>query len=74
PVDAARWIPEMEEISATYKQYGMTTKFHEGAKELMEIALNTPLSGETRETLPKDFDINEALEMYKDAFLDLKSR
>ena len=54
----------MEEISATYKQYGMTTKFHEGAKELMEIALNTPLSGETRETV-KDFDINEALEMYR---------
>jgi len=74
PVDAARWIPEMEEISATYKQYGMTAKFHEGAKELMEIALNTPLSAETRETLPNDFDINEALEMYKDAFLDLKSR
>ena len=74
PVDAARWIPEMEEISATYQQYGMTPKFHEGAKDLMEIALNTPLSEETRETLPNDFDINEALQMYKNALLNLKSK
>lgn len=74
PVDAARWIPEMEEISATYQQYGMTPKFHEGAKELMEIALNTPLSQKTRETLPNDFEINEALEMYKNALLNLKSK
>ena len=74
PVDAARWIPEMEEISATYQQYGMTPKFHEGAKDLMEIALNTPLSEKTRETLPNDFDINEALQMYKNALLNLKSK
>ena len=64
PLDSGRWIPEMEEIADTYKQFGMTPKFHEGAKDLMQIALNTPLSAETRETLPQDFDIQEALEMY----------
>jgi hypothetical protein len=40
----------------------------------MEIALNTPLSEKTRETLPNDFEINEALEMYKNALLNLKSK
>jgi hypothetical protein len=39
----------------------------------MQIALNTPLSTETRETLPQDFDIQEALEMYVSALGDLKS-
>ena len=73
PLDSGRWIPEMEEIADTYKQFGMTPKFHEGAKDLMQIALNTPLSAETRETLPQDFDIQEALEMYVSALGDLKS-
>jgi hypothetical protein len=73
PLDSGRWIPEMEEIADTYKQFGMTPKFHEGAKDLMQIALNTPLSAETRETLSQDFDIQEALEMYVSALGDLKS-
>ena len=73
PIDSGRWIPEMEEIVDTYKQFGITPKFHEGAKDLMQIALNTPLSAETRETLPQDFDIQEALELYVSDLEDLKS-
>ena len=63
----------MEEIADTYKQFGMPLKFHEGTKDLMQIVLNTPLSAETQETLPQDFDIQEALEMYVSALGDIKS-
>ena len=67
PVDAARWMHEMDEISDTYRQFGMTPKFHEGAKELMHIADRTPLSSETRETLSEGYEIEEVLKMYKEA-------
>ena len=70
PVDASRWMAEMEEISATFSSFGMTPKFHQGARELMELANKTPLASETRETLPDNPNINEVLDMYVRALKD----
>jgi len=64
PADAGRWASEMEEIAATFSQYGMTPKFHEGAAALMRTAGQTPLAKHTRETLPDNIDLAEALKMY----------
>jgi len=67
PVDASRWMAEMDEISATFAGFGMSPKFHQGARELMELANKTPLASETRETLPDNLNINDVLDMYVSA-------
>ena len=67
PLDAARWKFEMDEISRTFKEQGVTSKFHEGASEIMTLANNTPIALETRENVNENRTLIEALEMYKKA-------
>ena len=38
PLDAKRWIFEMDEIASTYDAYGMTAHFHQGAADIMKLA------------------------------------
>jgi len=64
PADAARWVPEMEEIAATFDAAGVTPHFHEGAAEIYRILARTPFAAETRATLDTDRTLEEALEEY----------
>ena len=64
PLDAGRWLGEMNEIAATFAEAGVTSKFHEGAADIMALADRTPIAAETRETVDTSRTLVEALEMY----------
>lgn len=64
PLDAKRWIFEMEEIARTYESFGMTPAFHQGASAIMQMAANTPLAAETRATAGGDQDLAAVLQQY----------
>ena len=53
PADAARWVGEMEEISATFEAAGVTGKFHDGAAEIFRLLAKTPFAEETRENMDR---------------------
>jgi len=67
PVDAVRWIGEMEEIAATFGQAGLPTGFHRGAAEMFRILNRTPIARETRETMDRDRTLAQALAIYSEA-------
>lgn len=64
PLDAGRWLGEMHEIASTFAEAGVTSKFHEGAADIMALADRTPIAAETRETVDTSRTLVEALEMY----------
>ena len=64
PADAERWVPEMEEIAATFADAGVTDGFHKGAAEIFRILAKTPFAEETRETLDKSRTLEQALTEY----------
>jgi 3-hydroxyisobutyrate dehydrogenase-like beta-hydroxyacid dehydrogenase len=53
PVDAGRWIGEMEEIAATFEAAGVPPDFHRGAAEMFRLLDRTPFAAETRETMDR---------------------
>jgi len=53
PADAGRWIGEMEEISATFSEVGVTSGFHDGAAAIFRAMAATPFAEETRESLDR---------------------
>jgi len=64
PADAARWVPEMEEIAATFESAGVTGNFHKGAAEIFALLAKTPFAEETRETLDRSRTLEQALAEY----------
>lgn len=73
PLDAKRWIFEMDEIARTYAANGMTPDFHTGAGTIMRLAAQTPLSAETRETARDDHDLADVLASYVTALKQQKN-
>ncbi len=67
PVDAGRWIGEMEEIAATFAQAGLPTGFHQGAADVFRMMHRTPIARETRETIDSSRTLEQALAMFRDA-------
>jgi 3-hydroxyisobutyrate dehydrogenase-like beta-hydroxyacid dehydrogenase len=67
PLDAGRWLGEMNEIAATLAEAGVTPKFHEGAADIMALADRTPMAAETRETVDEGRTLAQVLEMYVEA-------
>ena len=67
PLDAARWEREMFEIANTFSDAGVTSKFHEGAADIMSLANKTPIARETRETVDETRSLNDVLDMYVNA-------
>lgn len=61
PADAARWVPEMKEIAATFEQAGVTPDFHNGAAEVFRVLSQTPFASETRATLDTSRTLEETL-------------
>lgn len=64
PADSARWVPEMEEIAATFAEVGVTDGFHKGAAEIFRVLAETPFAAETRETLDTSRTLEDALAEY----------
>ncbi|MFK7944946.1 MAG: DUF1932 domain-containing protein [Paracoccaceae bacterium] len=64
PADSARWVPEMEEIAATFAEAGVPDGFHTGAAEVFALLAKTPFAEETRETLDKSRTLEDALTEY----------
>ena len=64
PLDAARWIGEMHEISETFAAAGLPAEFHQGAARVFELLTRTPIAAETRETVDPSRTLADALEMY----------
>ena len=74
PLDAHRWIFEMAEIARTYKAFGMTSHFHKGAGDIMQLANLTPLAAETRETASTSRALSDVLQHYVDALSQSKNQ
>lgn len=64
PLDAGRWLGEMQEIAQTFADAGVTSKFHEGAADIMALADRTPIAVETRETVDENRTLETVLDMY----------
>jgi hypothetical protein len=67
PLDAGRWIGEMEEIEATFTDLGLPGGFHRGAAEVFRLLVETPIATETRETVDESRTLEEALAIYVEA-------
>jgi 3-hydroxyisobutyrate dehydrogenase-like beta-hydroxyacid dehydrogenase len=67
PVDAGRWIGEMEEIAATFKGAGLSSGFHDGAADTFRLLDKTPIAQETRETIDKSRTLEQCLAIYTEA-------
>lgn len=61
PADAGRWIGEMEEIAATFREAGVPDDFHRGAAEIFRLLDATPYASETRETLDRSRSLEQTL-------------
>ena len=64
PLDAARWVGEMHEISETFAAAGLPAEFHQGAAQVFELLARTPIAAETRETVDPSRTLADALEIY----------
>ena len=64
PADAGRWIGEMEEIAATFRQAGVTGGFHDGAASVLRVLAESPFADETRETMDRSRTLDAALNEY----------
>jgi 3-hydroxyisobutyrate dehydrogenase-like beta-hydroxyacid dehydrogenase len=51
PADSERWIGEMQEIAATFRESGLPAGVHEAAEQVFRALAATPFARETRETL-----------------------
>lgn len=64
PLDAGRWIGEMEEIAQAMGSAGASSHFHQGAAETMELLDSTPIARETRENYDRDRSLEECLKIF----------
>ena len=64
PADSQRWIGEMEEIEATFRDAGVPHGFHEGAAEIFRLLSSTPFASETRETIDANRSMEESITVY----------
>ena len=64
PADSKRWVPEMQEIAATFKASGVSDGFHLAAAETFAVMAKTPYAAETRQTLDKSRTLETALNEY----------
>ncbi len=71
--DAGRWAGEMDEISRTFGDAGVTPNMHKGAADTFRLLDETPLREETRETLDKSRTLDQSVKIYADAARARKS-
>jgi len=64
PADSGRWVGEMEEIAATFREAGVTGGFHDGAAEVFRVLSRTPFAEETRESLDRNRGLEESVAVF----------
>lgn len=64
PLDAGRWIGEMEEIAATFASAGVTDKFHQAARDIFLLLDGTPFASETRQTFDSSRTLEDSVKVY----------
>ena len=70
--DAGRWAGEMDEISKTFMDAGVSGNLHRGAAEVFRLLDASPLGAETRETLNQDRTLDQAINIYADTVRTIK--
>lgn len=66
PADSGRWIGEMEQIAATFRDAGTPDGFHRGAEAIFRIMAATPFAAESRENLDLGRSLEEAVRAFAD--------
>ena len=64
PLDAGRWIGEMEEIAATFASAGVTDNFHQAARDIFLLLDGTPFASETRQTFNTSRTLEDSVKVY----------
>jgi len=64
PADSGRWIGEMEEIAATFRDAGVPDGFHRGAAAIFRMMAATPFAAESRETLDRSRSLEDAIRVF----------
>jgi 3-hydroxyisobutyrate dehydrogenase-like beta-hydroxyacid dehydrogenase len=64
PLDAGRWIGEMEEIADTFASAGVTDRFHQAAREIFLLLDGTPFASETRQTFDTSRTLEDSVKVY----------
>lgn len=67
PADSGRWIGEMQEIAATFRENGLPGGFHEAAEQVFRALAATPYARETRETLDPGRSLETTIAALSDA-------
>ncbi len=65
--DSGRWVGEMNEIAATFRQARLPAGFHEAAAQVFEAAAATPLADATRETADFSTPLSDVVALYTNA-------
>ena len=64
PADSARWIGEMEQIAATFRDAGVPEDFHRGAAAIFRMMAATPFAAESRESLDRSRTLEDAIRVF----------
>ncbi|MBV8084851.1 MAG: NAD(P)-dependent oxidoreductase [Chloroflexi bacterium] len=67
PPKAYRWVPEMLEIAATFRELGLTPRILEGASDMYELVGHTPLANETPETRVRGTTVEDVVQILAEA-------
>ena len=63
PAKSRRWVSEMQEIEATFKELGMTPHIFEGVADMYRLIGSTDIADETPETRDKGRSLKETIEI-----------
>ena len=74
PLDAGRWISEMEEIAATLDAAGLPDGFHRAAAEMFRLLDGTPFAAESRQDWDRDRTPEQTAAAVSDVIDNLASR
>ena len=74
PLDAGRWIGEMEEIAATLDAAGLPDGFHRAAAEMFRLLDGTPFANESRRDWDRDRTPEQTVAAVSDAIDRLGDR
>lgn len=66
PADSGRWIGEMEQIAATFRDAGVPEDFHRGAAAIFRIMAATPFATESRETLDRSRSLEDVIRVFSE--------
>lgn len=74
PLDAGRWIGEMEEIAATLDAAGLPDGFHRAAAEMFRLLDGTPFAAESRQDWDRDRTPEQTVAAVSDVIDSLANR